>query len=88
MSAIGNLSLNMSSNYNEHGVDEVCSLPADSELTAKYYKKVASSYRNPHFPGVKKVIFELMNRWWIAEGEQACGKANGELQVLDMAAGR
>ncbi|WVR00137.1 hypothetical protein IAU59_007279 [Kwoniella sp. CBS 9459] len=52
----GNLSHAMRDNYNEHGVDE-------------YYRKVAASYRNPFFPGIKKVVWTFMNRWWEAEGK-------------------
>lgn len=46
------------------------------------------SYRNPHFPGVKKVIFELMNKWWLAEGQNFLANKVETLEVLDMAAGR
>ncbi|WVF72945.1 hypothetical protein IAT40_007763 [Kwoniella sp. CBS 6097] len=86
----GNLSHAMRDNYNEHGVDE-------------YYRKVAASYRNPFFPGIKKVTWTLMNRWWEAEGREmysgsesgaAGSSSNGTapgrkdgLRVLDMAAG-
>ncbi|CAE6472366.1 unnamed protein product [Rhizoctonia solani] len=47
----GNLSRSMRENYDTHGVDE-------------YYKIVGSSYRNPHFPGIKQCINILMNKWW------------------------
>ncbi|WRT70173.1 uncharacterized protein IL334_007167 [Kwoniella shivajii] len=72
----GNLSHAMRDNYNEHGVDE-------------YYRKVAATYRNPFFPGIKKVIWTFMNRWWEAEGRSLFVseiRQNG-LRVLDMAAG-
>ncbi|CAE6458185.1 unnamed protein product [Rhizoctonia solani] len=58
----GNLSRSMRENYDTHGVDE-------------YYKIVGSSYRNPHFPGIKQCINILMNNgevtialqeWWSA----------------------
>ncbi|EAL19142.1 hypothetical protein CNBH2410 [Cryptococcus deneoformans B-3501A] len=68
----------MRDNYNEHGVDE-------------YYRKVAATYRNPFYPGIKKAVWALMNRWWEAEGrdmfsqEEKRGRKN--LKVLDMAAG-
>lgn len=74
----GNLSHAMRDNYNEHGVDE-------------YYRKVAATYRNPFYSGIKKVIWAFMNRWWEAEGrdmfsqEEKGDKKN--LKVLDMAAG-
>ncbi|KAI9634156.1 uncharacterized protein MKK02DRAFT_38829 [Dioszegia hungarica] len=51
----GNINHAMRQNYNEFGVDE-------------YYRKVATTYRNPFFAGIKKVIFAFMNRWWEAEG--------------------
>nr|XP_018260817.1 uncharacterized protein I303_06533 [Kwoniella dejecticola CBS 10117]OBR82975.1 hypothetical protein I303_06533 [Kwoniella dejecticola CBS 10117] len=73
----GNLSHAMRDNYNEHGVDE-------------YYRKVAATYRNPFFPGIKKVIWTLMNRWWEAEGRNlysSGGTRSCGLRVLDMAAG-
>ncbi|OCF61346.1 hypothetical protein L486_00994 [Kwoniella mangroviensis CBS 10435] len=78
MSAVhGNLSHAMRDNYNEHGVDE-------------YYRKVAATYRNPFYPGIKKVIWTFMNRWWEAEGRSMYGSQatdDSTLRVLDMAAG-
>ncbi|WWC72069.1 uncharacterized protein I206_106029 [Kwoniella pini CBS 10737] len=78
MTAIhGNLSHAMRDNYNEHGVDE-------------YYKKVAATYRNPFFPGIKKVIWTFMNRWWEEEGKDLYGNevtVSSGLRALDMAAG-
>ncbi|ORY33375.1 hypothetical protein BCR39DRAFT_463527 [Naematelia encephala] len=59
----------MRDNYNEHGVDE-------------YYRKVAATYRNPFFPGIKKVIWALMKEWWAKEG-----MVTARVSVLDMAAG-
>ncbi|GAB1520784.1 hypothetical protein RhiTH_003872 [Rhizoctonia solani] len=56
----GNLSKSMRENYDTHGVDE-------------YYKIVGSSYRNPHFPGIKLCMNIFMNNgevtialqeWW------------------------
>ncbi|QRW20239.1 methyltransferase domain protein [Rhizoctonia solani] len=44
----GNLSKSMRENYDTHGVDE-------------YYKIVGSSYRNPHFPGIKLCMNIFMN---------------------------
>ncbi|KAL1412378.1 hypothetical protein Q8F55_000123 [Vanrija albida] len=68
----GNLSHAMRDNYAEHGVDE-------------YYKKVAATYRNPFYPGIRKVVWAFLTRWWEAEGEgYGAGRA---LKVLDMAAG-
>ncbi|CAE6412112.1 unnamed protein product [Rhizoctonia solani] len=58
----GNLSRSMRENYDTHGVDE-------------YYKIVGSSYRNPHFPGIKQCINVFMTNgevtvalqeWWSA----------------------
>lgn len=60
----GNLKHAMRENYNEHGVDEVCMYlrPAlklsrfrSCSRSGQYYRKVAASYRNPFFPGIKKV---------------------------------
>ncbi|WWD19689.1 hypothetical protein CI109_104153 [Kwoniella shandongensis] len=74
----GNLSHAMRDNYNEHGVDE-------------YYRKVAASYRNPFFPGIKKVVWTFMNRWWEAEGRKMYSVEGDtrkkKLKILDMAAG-
>ncbi|ODN73235.1 hypothetical protein L202_07792 [Cryptococcus amylolentus CBS 6039] len=78
MAVHGNLSHAMRDNYNEHGVDE-------------YYRKVAASYRNPFFPGIKKVVWTFMNKWWEAEGrelfEEQSVEAKKGLKILDMAAG-
>ncbi|WVO14230.1 hypothetical protein L204_101862 [Cryptococcus depauperatus] len=75
----GNLSHAMRDNYNEYGVEE-------------YYRKVAATYRNPFFPGIKKVVWELMNKWWDQEGMSMYSgndetKGRKPLKVLDMAAG-
>ncbi|WVQ74227.1 hypothetical protein IAR50_003823 [Cryptococcus sp. DSM 104548] len=78
MAVHGNLSHAMRDNYNEHGVDE-------------YYRKVAASYRNPFFPGIKKVVWTFMNKWWEAEGreifEGQAAEGKKHLKILDMAAG-
>jgi hypothetical protein len=50
----GNLSHAMRDNYNEHGVDEVRA-PNPLPANVQYYRKVATTYRNPFFLGVKKV---------------------------------
>ena len=64
--AHGNLSHAMRDNYDEYGVDEVGRLPLTSTYTqsllAQYYRKVASSYRNPFFPGIKKVRHRILQR--------------------------
>ncbi|KAF8909009.1 hypothetical protein CPB84DRAFT_1744093 [Gymnopilus junonius] len=44
----GNLSMSMRDNYGEHGVEE-------------YYKKVGSTYRNPHYPGIRLCLFSWLN---------------------------
>ncbi|WVR07630.1 hypothetical protein IAU60_004672 [Kwoniella sp. DSM 27419] len=75
MSAVhGNLSHAMRDNYNEHGVDE-------------YYRKVAATYRNPFLPGIKRVVWTFMNRWWEAEGREMYTGEKRPMRVLDMAAG-
>ncbi|KAH8090762.1 hypothetical protein HD553DRAFT_303299 [Filobasidium floriforme] len=74
----GNINHSMRTNYNEFGVDE-------------YYRKVNASYRNPFFPGIRKVIFALLDRWWKEEGVSRGGPSEPEveleLRILDMAAG-
>lgn len=47
---------------------------------AGYYEKVAESYRNPHFPGLKKVLNAFMDRY--VEQEKPT-----TIKVLDLAAG-
>ncbi|KAJ1303387.1 hypothetical protein OPQ81_011579 [Rhizoctonia solani] len=70
----GNLSRSMRENYDTHGVDE-------------YYKIVGSSYRNPHFPGIKQCINIFMNKWWQNEhkpsekGVLVCDLACGSGEV-------
>ncbi|GHJ85729.1 hypothetical protein NliqN6_2131 [Naganishia liquefaciens] len=75
----GNINHSMRMNYSQFGVDE-------------YYKKVESSYRNPFFPGIRKVIFTLMDKWW--DEEKAARKRSAadnskarEIRILDLAAG-
>ncbi|KAG5648376.1 hypothetical protein DXG03_004949 [Asterophora parasitica] len=51
--ASGNISHSMRENY-QQGVSE-------------YYMKVGSIYRNPHFPGVRRCLFQWLNRWWQME---------------------
>ncbi|BGP07837.1 hypothetical protein JCM10049v2_003680 [Rhodotorula toruloides] len=65
--ANGNLSHSMRENYGTHGV-------------AEYYKIVQESYRNPHFPGLKKVLAQFLDRYVAQE------KPKG-IKVLDLAAG-
>ncbi|BGP24426.1 hypothetical protein Rt10032_c03g1453 [Rhodotorula toruloides] len=65
--ANGNLSHSMRENYGTHGV-------------AEYYKIVQDSYRNPHFPGLKKVIAQVLDRYVTQEKPKS-------IKVLDLAAG-
>jgi len=61
-------------------------------LSKKYYGKVGSTYRNPHFPGVRLCIFAWLNRWWEMESinsgphptlifDMACGSGEATLSV-------
>ncbi|KAG9102881.1 hypothetical protein FRC07_010133 [Ceratobasidium sp. 392] len=70
----GNLSRSMRENYGTHGVDE-------------YYKIVGSSYRNPHFPGIKQSINTLMNKWWQNEITHAAEAKKFGILMCDLAAG-
>ncbi|ORY92923.1 hypothetical protein BCR35DRAFT_349223 [Leucosporidium creatinivorum] len=63
----GNLSHSMRNNYDTHGV-------------SGYYEKVAESYRNPHFGGLKKVLNEFMDRYVTQEKPTT-------IRILDLAAG-
>ncbi|GAA5825742.1 hypothetical protein JCM11251_000356 [Rhodosporidiobolus azoricus] len=63
----GNLSHSMRDNYNTHGVSQ-------------YYTLVQESYRNPHFPGLKKVLARLMDQYVAQEKPK-------RIRVLDLAAG-
>ncbi|KIJ55122.1 hypothetical protein M422DRAFT_41190 [Sphaerobolus stellatus SS14] len=69
----GNLSNSMRENYNVHGVE-------------KYYQQVASSYRNPHFSGIRLCLFTWFNSWWKAESEHVLSLPHGPY-ILDMACG-
>ncbi|RSH80959.1 uncharacterized protein EHS24_008390 [Apiotrichum porosum] len=56
----------------------------------EYYRKVAATYRNPFFAGIKKVVWTLMARWWDEEGGvwgPGGSRVGDTLRVLDMAAG-
>ncbi|RXK35665.1 hypothetical protein M231_07095 [Tremella mesenterica] len=70
----GNLAHAMRENYDQYGVDE-------------YYQRVSSTYRNPFMPGIKKVLWAFMNRWWEAEGREIFASSGRSVDVLDMAAG-
>ncbi|KAM0787798.1 hypothetical protein ACM66B_003852 [Microbotryomycetes sp. NB124-2] len=63
----GNLSHSMRANYNQHGV-------------GGYYSIVSETYRNPHYPGLKKVLTTFMDRYM--EHEKSTS-----VSVLDLAAG-
>ncbi|EIM85878.1 uncharacterized protein STEHIDRAFT_58524 [Stereum hirsutum FP-91666 SS1] len=65
----GNLKLSMRDNYAAHGVEE-------------YYKKVSASYRNPHYPGVRKCLFSWYASWWKEEYANASSPI-----IFDMACG-
>ncbi|GAA5861047.1 hypothetical protein JCM8547_008018 [Rhodosporidiobolus lusitaniae] len=62
-----NLSHSMRDNYNTHGVEE-------------YYKKVQESYRNPHFPGLRRVLVQFLDQYVAQEKPK-------RIRVLDLAAG-
>ncbi|KAF9485874.1 hypothetical protein BDN70DRAFT_823189 [Pholiota conissans] len=68
----GNLSTSMRDNYGEHGVVE-------------YYKKVGSSYRNPHYPGIRSSLFTWFNRWWDNEKETISRITPEQIMLFDMA---
>ncbi|BGP15851.1 hypothetical protein JCM10213_005664 [Rhodosporidiobolus nylandii] len=63
----GNLSHSMRENYGTHGVSE-------------YYKIVQESYRNPHFPPLKKVLAQFMDQYVAQEKPK-------RIRILDLAAG-
>ncbi|GAA6022825.1 hypothetical protein JCM8202_003725 [Rhodotorula sphaerocarpa] len=63
----GNLSHSMRENYNSHGVED-------------YYRIVQESYRNPHYPGLKRVLAALMDRFVAQEKPES-------IKILDLAAG-
>jgi hypothetical protein len=62
----GNLGVSMRNNYDEHGVDNVggsVTCPFSMSLRRhQYYRQVHKTYRNPHFPGVKKCLISFFNR--------------------------
>jgi len=70
--APGNLSSSMRDNYHKLGVSE-------------YYKKIGSTYRNPHFPGIRLCLFSWLNRWWQMEGCKINQK--DRIFIFDMACG-
>ncbi|PFH53875.1 hypothetical protein AMATHDRAFT_136536 [Amanita thiersii Skay4041] len=75
LAVAGNLSISMRDNYGEHGVDE-------------YYRKVGSSYRNPHYPGVRLCMFSWLNRWWqMVKGELAGVQDGQKVLLFDLACG-
>ncbi|TFK19999.1 hypothetical protein FA15DRAFT_600495 [Coprinopsis marcescibilis] len=69
---IQNLSNSMRHNYEEHGVEE-------------YYRKVAATYRNPHYPGIRTSLFTWLNKWWSAAG---ASKDGSKVVLFDMACGK
>jgi len=50
-----------------------------------YYYEVSSSYRNPHFEGIKKALHLFMDHFWTARLKQL--PQDTSLVCLDMAAG-
>ncbi|KAF9454823.1 hypothetical protein P691DRAFT_770341 [Macrolepiota fuliginosa MF-IS2] len=72
----GNLSSSMRDNYGEYGV-------------AEYYKKVGSTYRNPHYPGIRLCIFAWLSKWWSNESLDITSRMDNTNHVLlfDMACG-
>ncbi|KAF8073665.1 hypothetical protein FPV67DRAFT_1409893 [Lyophyllum atratum] len=69
--ASGNLSHSMRENY-QQGVSE-------------YYGRVGSVYRNPHFPGIRRCLFQWLNKWW--QMESASLGTQDEIIMFDMACG-
>jgi hypothetical protein len=58
----------MRDNYGEYGVEEVTNIylfvHADpTNLSTQYYKRVGSTYRNPHYPGIRQCIFAWLHKW-------------------------
>jgi hypothetical protein len=105
--APGNLSSSMRENYGELGVSEVSTgimhhhASCHSFCLLQYYKKIGSTYRNPHFPGIRLCIFSWlnrfdairfisyllikMNRWWHMDG---CNiNTDDRIFIFDMACG-
>ncbi|TFY82329.1 hypothetical protein EWM64_g1681 [Hericium alpestre] len=62
----------MRDNYGEHGVEN-------------YYTKVGSTYRNPHYPGVRRCLFSWFTSWWTEEYSKLDEKR--QITVFDMACG-
>ncbi|KAI8587907.1 hypothetical protein BDZ88DRAFT_214491 [Geranomyces variabilis] len=62
----------MRENYTKFGVE-------------RYYENVAHSYRNPHSEGVRKVLFNWMDKWLAHDSSVQTQQTT--LTVLDMAAG-
>ncbi|PPR07119.1 hypothetical protein CVT24_010955 [Panaeolus cyanescens] len=70
----GILSTSMRDNYGEYGVEE------------QYYKKVGSTYRNPHYPGIRLCLFSWLNKWWKMEHDRVKAFSEDDMMLLDMAA--
>ncbi|KAG5728614.1 hypothetical protein E4T56_gene1979 [Termitomyces sp. T112] len=68
----GNFSHSMRENY-QQGVSE-------------YYTKVGSTYRNPHFPGIRRCIFQWLNKWWAMESASDPNRRD-RIVMFDMACG-
>ncbi|KAF5361019.1 hypothetical protein D9756_004830 [Leucocoprinus leucothites] len=72
----GILSTSMRDNYGEHGV-------------AEYYRKVGSTYRNPHYPGIRLCIFAWLHKWWSNESSEIAAQGPcADVLLFDMACGR
>ncbi|KAF9267578.1 hypothetical protein L218DRAFT_855519 [Marasmius fiardii PR-910] len=70
VSSAGILNHSMRDNYNEHG----------------YYKRVGSTYRNPHFPGIRFCLYSWLNKWWKSSTEDPSALSK-EMVFFDMACG-
>ncbi|KDR82643.1 hypothetical protein GALMADRAFT_56955 [Galerina marginata CBS 339.88] len=70
----GNLSTSMRNNYGEDGV-------------AEYYLKVGSTYRNPHYPGIRLCLFSWLNRWWQMEQTSISKITLDQIMLFDLACG-
>ncbi|KAF7768115.1 hypothetical protein Agabi119p4_7358 [Agaricus bisporus var. burnettii] len=64
----------MRDNYGEHGVEQ-------------YYKKVGSTYRNPHYPGIRLCIFVWLSKWWLNESPAIATRDPSNVFLFDMACG-
>ncbi|KXN88143.1 hypothetical protein AN958_07602 [Leucoagaricus sp. SymC.cos] len=69
--ATGILSTSMRDNYGECG----------------YYKKVGSTYRNPHYPGIQLCIFAWLCKWWSNESSEVTAQGASDVLLFDMACG-